>query len=68
MPQDSDAVADWGRMCYELTEEDLKTETEAELALASGILRKRSDGWAVHWRRRAVRLLGFIRCNNYRQD
>jgi hypothetical protein len=38
-------VADWGRMCDELTEEDLETETEAELALTSGIRRKRLDGW-----------------------
>jgi hypothetical protein len=66
VPQD--AVEDWGRMCVELTEEGLETEAEAELALASGILRKQPDGWAVHWGLRAVWLLEFIRCNDFRQD
>jgi hypothetical protein len=70
LPVPQDAVADWGRMCDELSEEDLETETETELALASGILRKRLDTgrWAVQWGQRAVRLLEFTLCNNFRQD
>ena len=44
-----DAMAKWGSMCDEVAEQDLKTTTEAKLALASGIRRKRLDGWVVHW-------------------
>lgn len=68
LPVPQDAMADWGRMCDELTEQDLETATEAERALASGIRRKRPDGWAVHWNRRLVRILEFTRCNDYRPD
>jgi hypothetical protein len=68
IPVPADAMADWYRMCDELTDQDLATETEADLALASGIRKKRPDGWAVHWGRRRVRILEFTRCNDYRQD
>ena len=62
------AMGDWHRMCDELVEQDLMTDTEADLPLASGIRRKRPDGWAVHWGRRMLRILEFTRCNDYRQD
>ena len=68
LPAPQDAMADWNRMCDELTEQDLETGTEAQLALASGIRRKRPDGWAVHWGRRLIRILEFTRCNDYRSD
>jgi hypothetical protein len=57
---------DWARKCDALMDCDL--ETAAERALASGIRRKRPDEWAVHWGRRRIRILEFIRCNNFRQD
>ena len=53
------AMADWNSMCDELTEQDLKPGTEAQLALASGILLKRPDGRAVHWGRRLIWILEF---------
>jgi hypothetical protein len=43
------AIDDWGRVCYELTEQDLETAGEGDLALASDIRRKLPGGWAVHW-------------------
>ncbi len=61
-------MGDWYRMCDELVEQDLMTDMEADLPLASGIRRKRPDGWAVHWSRRMLRILEFTRCNDYRQD
>ena len=42
------AMDDWARMCDALMDCDLETAAEVELALASGIRRKRPDGWAVH--------------------
>jgi hypothetical protein len=68
LPVPAAAMADWSRMCDELMDCDLEIATEAELALASGIRRKRPDGWAVHWGRRRVRILEFTRCNDYRSD
>ncbi len=59
------AMGDWHRMCDELVEQDLMTDTAADLPLASGIRRKRPDGWAG---RRMLRILEFTRCNDYRQD
>ncbi len=44
------------------------TDTAAELSLASDIRRKRSDGWAVHWNRRMIRILEFTRCNDSLPD
>jgi hypothetical protein len=37
------AVVEWGSMCDELTEEDLETETEAEMGLACCLLLKQPD-------------------------
>ena len=68
IPMPQDAMTDWYRMCDEMTEQDLMTDTAADLSLASGIRRKRPDGWAVHWGRRMIRILEFTRCNDYRQD
>ena len=68
LPVPAAAMADWSRMCDELMDCDLEIATEAELALASGIRRKRPDGWAVHWGRRRVRILEFTRCNDNRSD
>ena len=68
LPVPQDSMADWNRMCDELTEQDLETGTEAQLALATGIRRKLQDGWAVHWGRRLIRILEFTRCNDYRSD
>ena len=55
-------------MCDEITDSDLETATDAARALASGIRRKRPDGWAVHWGRRRVRVLEFTLANVYRPD
>jgi hypothetical protein len=58
----------WGRMC---AEQDLETDTEAELAPAPGIRRKLRTGGpgsGLHWGLRVVRLLEFTRCNDYRPD
>ncbi len=63
-----DAMQDWYRMFDYLTDGDLMTDTAAELSLASGIRRKRPDGWAVHWNRRMIRILEFTRCNDSRPD
>ena len=70
LPVPAAAIADWSRMCDEITDSDLpvETATDAERALASGIRRKRPDGWAVHWGRRRVRVLEFTRANDYRPD
>ena len=68
IPVPQDVMTDWYCMCDELTEHDLMTDTAADLSLASGIRRKRPDGWAVHWGRRRVWILEFSRCNDYRQD
>jgi hypothetical protein len=64
LPVSSAAMADWSRMCDELMDCNLEIATEAELALDSGIRRKRPDGWAVHWGLRRVRILEFTRCND----
>jgi hypothetical protein len=61
-------MQDWYRMFDYLTDGDLMTDTAAELSLASGIRRKRPDGWAVHWNRRMIRILEFTRCNDSRPD
>jgi hypothetical protein len=68
LPVPATAIAEWSRMCDEITDSDLETATDAERALASGIRRKRPDGWAVHWGRRRVRVLEFTRANDYRPD
>ena len=68
LPVPAAAMDDWARMCDALMDCDLETATEAERALASGIRRKRPDGWAMHWGRHRVRILEFTRCNGYRQD
>ena len=68
LPVPEAAMAAWYRMCDELTDGDLETATEAERELASGIRRKRPDGWAVHWGRRMIRIMEFTRCNDYRPD
>jgi hypothetical protein len=68
IPVPQEAMTDWYRMCDEMTEHDLMTDTAADLSLASGIRRKRPDGWAVHWGRRMVRILEFTRCNDFGQD
>jgi hypothetical protein len=68
LPVPAAAIVDWSRMCHDLMDCDLETATEAERALASGIRRKRSDGWAVHWGRRRIRILEFTRPNDYRPD
>ena len=68
IPVPEGAMADWYRMCDTLTDQDLTTETSADLALASGIRRKRPDAIAVHWGRRMVRILEFSRVNDYRPD
>ncbi len=61
-------MQDWYRMFDYLTDGDLMTDTAAELSLASGIRRKRPDGWAVHWNRRMIRILEFTPCNDSRPD
>ncbi len=43
IPVSEDGMADWSRMCYELTDEDLATQTEVDLALASGIQGKAQE-------------------------
>jgi ribonuclease HI len=48
IPVPVDAMTDWYRMFDYLTDGDLMTDTAVELSLASGIRRKRPDGWAVH--------------------
>jgi ribonuclease HI len=68
IPVPQAAMGDWYRMCDELVEQDIMTDTGADLNLSSGIRRKRPDGWAVHWGRRLLRILEFTRCNDYRQD
>jgi hypothetical protein len=68
IPVPVDAMTDWYRMFDYLTDGNLMTDTAAELALASGIRRKRPDGWAVHWNRRKIRILEFTRCNDSRPD
>jgi ribonuclease HI len=68
IPVPEDAMQDWYRMFDYLTDGDLMTDTAAELSLASGIRRKRPDGWAVHWNRRMIRILEFTRCNDSRPD
>jgi hypothetical protein len=68
LPVPEAAMAAWYRMCDELTDGDLETEMEAERELASGIRRKRPDGWAVHWGRRMIRIMEFTWCNDYRSD
>ena len=68
IPVPQAAMGDWYRMCDELAEQDLMTDTEADLPLASSIRRKRPDGWAVHWGQHMIRILEFTRCNDYRQD
>ena len=55
-------------MCDGITDSDLETATDAERALASGIRRKRPDGWAVHWGRRRVRVREFTCVYDYRPD
>ncbi len=62
-----DAMQDWYRM-FDLTDGDLMTNTAAELSLASGIRKKRQDGWAVHWNRRKIRILEFTHCNDSLPD
>jgi hypothetical protein len=59
-----EAMTDWYRMCDALTEHNLMTDAEADLALASGIRKKRPDGWAVHCAsgRRLILILEFTRC------
>ena len=59
LPVPAAAIAEWSRMWDEMTDRDLETATDAdsERALASGIRRKRPDGWAVHWGRRRVLVL-----------
>ncbi len=68
LPVPAAAIAEWSRMCDEITDSDLETVTDAERALASGIRRKRPDGWAVHWGLRRVLVLEFTRANDYQQD
>ena len=68
IPVPADAMTDWYRMFDDLTDADLMTDTAADLSLASGIRRKRPDGWAVHWNRRRIRILEFTRCNDFRVD
>jgi hypothetical protein len=41
IPVPQAAMGDWYRMCDELVEQDLMTDTAADLPLASGIRRKR---------------------------
>ncbi len=68
LPVPAAAIAEWSRMCDEITDSDLETATDAERALASGIRRKHTNGRAVHWGRRRVRVLEFTRANDYRLD
>jgi hypothetical protein len=51
-------------MCDTLTDCDLETanDSEAELALASGVRQNRPAERAVHWGLRKVRILEFSRC------
>ena len=57
----------WQRMCDELGEEDLVLPV-ADVALTSGIRRKRPDAWAVHWGRRVLYILEFTRPNDWADD
>ena len=60
---------DSARVCDALMDHDQVTATEAERALATGVRRKRPDGWAVHWgRRRVIGILEFNGCNDFVQD
>ncbi len=68
IPVPEEATEAWHRMCNDLTDRDMAPEMDADPALASCILRKRPDGWAVHWGRRRVWILEFTRCNDYRSD
>ena len=68
IPVPEEVMTDWGRMGDELNDQDLATETAADLALTSGIRRKRPDAIAVHWGRRMVRILEFSRVNDFRED
>ena len=53
-------------MCDELLETDLEMPgRDTDLALTSGLRRKRPDGWGIHWGRRQIRILEFTRPNDY---
>jgi hypothetical protein len=54
----------------ELTDRDsdMAPEMDTDPVLDSCILRKRPDGWAVHWGRCRDRILEFTQCNYYRPD
>ena len=45
-------------MCDEVGEEDL-VPLDSDVALTSGISRKRPDAWKVHWGRRVLYILEF---------
>jgi hypothetical protein len=60
-------MAEWHRMCDELADEDLVLVGD-DAALSSSIRRKRPDAWAVHWERRVVFILEFIRPNDGEDD
>ena len=67
IPVPIDSMDVWQRMCDELGEEDLVLPV-ADVALTSGIRRKRPDAWAVHWGRRVLYILEFTRPNDWADD
>ena len=63
IPVPIDSMDAWQRMCDGLCEED-RVLPVADVALTSGIRRKRPDAWAVHWGRRVLYILEFTRPND----